>query len=109
MKGRPEAVSVATEPNQRADHGCLSGRCRDAGNSTGDAFAYCKGCHPGVIERRWTRDRVVEATLDRRRRYGRLPSSYDWSRTHVRRRWGKRCSNDWPAANGRPRAWSATC
>jgi hypothetical protein len=32
---------------------------------------------------------VVEAMLDWRRRYGRLPSSYDWSRTHARRRGGE--------------------
>jgi beta-phosphoglucomutase len=55
--------------------------CRGCGaytkprNGKGDAYAYCKCCHPGVIERRWTRERVVEAMLDWHRRHGRLPSS----------------------------------
>ena len=30
----------------------------------------------------------MEAMCDWRSRYGRLPSSYDWSRTHARRRGG---------------------
>ena len=37
------------------------------------------------------------------RRYGRLPSSYDWSRTHARRRGGEALERvrdgDWPAAS----------
>ena len=38
------------------------GVCRGCGaytqprNGKGDAYAYCKACHPGAIERRWTRD-----------------------------------------------------
>jgi hypothetical protein len=32
---------------------------------------------------------VLEAMLDWRNRYGCLPSSYDWSKTHVRRRGGE--------------------
>ncbi|MGN6171083.1 MAG: hypothetical protein ACTHQQ_23365, partial [Solirubrobacteraceae bacterium] len=55
----------------------------------GDAYAYCKACHPGAIERRWTRERVLEAMGEWRDRYGRLPSSYDWSVTHARRRGGE--------------------
>ena len=61
------------------------GVCRGCGaytqprNGKGDAYAYCKACHPGAIERRWTRVRVLEAMRDWRVRYGRLPSSYDWS------------------------------
>ena len=37
------------------------GVCRGCGaytqprNGKGDAYAYCKACHPGAIERRWTR------------------------------------------------------
>jgi hypothetical protein len=71
------------------------GVCRGCGaytqprNGKGDAYAYCKACHPGAIKRRWTPERVVEAMLDWRRRYDRLPSSYDWSRTHARRRGGE--------------------
>ena len=70
------------------------GICRGCGaytqprNGKGDAYAYCKACHPGAIERHWTRARVIEAMCDWWSRYGRLPSSYDWSRTHARRRGG---------------------
>ena len=66
------------------------GVCRDCGaytqprNGKGDAYAYCKACHPGAIEARWTRERVLAAMAEWRSRYGRLPSSYDWSRTHAR-------------------------
>jgi hypothetical protein len=60
-------------------------------------------CHPGAIERRWTRERVIDAMLDWRSLYGRMPSSYDWSRTHADRRGGEplRRLNDgaWPAAS----------
>jgi hypothetical protein len=85
------------------------GICRGCGaytqprNGKGDAYAYCKACHPGAIERRWTPGRVIEAMLDWRRRYGRLPSSYDWSRTHARRRGGEALKRlergEWPAAS----------
>ena len=38
-----------------------------------------------------------------RSRYGRLPSSYDWSRTHARRRGGEALERldegDWPPAS----------
>ena len=46
-----------------------SGVCRGCGaytqprNGKGDAYAYCKACHPGAIERRWTRERVLDAML----------------------------------------------
>ena len=72
------------------------GVCRGCGaytqprNGKGDAYAYCKACHPGAIERRWTRERVLAAMGEWLDRYGRLPSSYDWSRTHARRRGGER-------------------
>jgi AraC-like DNA-binding protein len=85
------------------------GVCRGCGaytqprNGKGDAYAYCKTCHPGAIERRWTREAVLAAMREWRDRYGRLPSSYDWSRTHARRRGGpaleKLGSGDWPAAS----------
>jgi len=83
------------------------GVCRGCGaytqprNGKGDAYAYCKACHPGATVRRWTRERVVEAMRDWRRRYVRLPTSYDWSRTHARRRGGEALERlergDWPA------------
>jgi hypothetical protein len=68
------------------------GVCRGCGaytqprNGKGDAYAYCNACHPGATEKRWTRELVLEAMLEWRERYGRLPSSYDWSRTHAGRR-----------------------
>jgi hypothetical protein len=45
------------------------GGCRGCGaytqprNRKRDAYAYCKACHPGAIERRWTCDRVLAAVL----------------------------------------------
>ena len=83
------------------------GVCRGCGaytqprNGKGDAYAYCKACHPGAIERRWTRERVLDAMRAWRTQYGRLPSSYDWSRTHARRRGGEELrrlnEGDWPS------------
>ena len=83
--------------------------CRGCGaytqprNGKGDAYAYCKACHPGAIQRRWTRERVLEAMGEWVDRYGRLPSSYDWSRTHARRRGGEAVrrleAGEWPPAS----------
>ena len=84
-----------TGEKARAVKARYQGVCRGCGaytqprNGKGDAYAYCKACHPGAIERRWTRERVLDAMRDWRDRYGRLPSSYDWSRTHARRRGGE--------------------
>jgi hypothetical protein len=70
------------------------GLCRGCGaytqprNGKGDAYRYCKRCHPGAIERKWTRELVLAAMLQWLTRYGRLPSSYDWSRTHAHKRGG---------------------
>lgn len=85
------------------------GVCRGCGaytqsrNGKGDAYAYCKACHPGAIERRWTRGRVLDAMLRWSTRYGQLPSSHDWSRTHARRRGGevleRLSTGDWPSAS----------
>jgi AraC-like DNA-binding protein len=85
------------------------GLCRGCGaytqprNGKGDAYAYCKRCHPGAIERKWTRELVIAAMLEWQIRYGRLPSSYDWSRTHAQRRGGaalKRLKEgEWPPAS----------
>jgi AraC-like DNA-binding protein len=85
------------------------GVCRGCGaytqprNGKGDAYAYCKAWHPGAIERRWTRRRVLNAMLEWRDRYGKLPSSYDWSRTHAHRRGGepleRLSAGDWPSAS----------
>jgi AraC-like DNA-binding protein len=85
------------------------GVCRGCGaytqprNGKGDAYAYCKGCHPGAIERRWPRERVLDAMRAWEGRYGRLPSSYDWSRTHATRRGAEAVERlsegEWPAAS----------
>ena len=101
----------------RAVKARYQGVCRGCGaytqprNGKGDAYAYCKACHPGAVERRWTRECVVEAMLEWRRRYGRLPSSYDWSRTHARRRGGEALKRlgggDWPAASVVSRVFGA--
>jgi hypothetical protein len=70
------------------------GVCRGCGgytqprNGEGDAYAYCKACHPGAIERRWSRARVTTTMRSWEARYGRLPTSYDWSSTHAGRRGG---------------------
>jgi AraC-like DNA-binding protein len=85
------------------------GVCRGCGaytqprNGKGDAYAYCKACHPGAIERRWTREDVLAAMREWGVRYGSLPSSYDWSRTHARRRGGEAfdrlAAGRWPSAS----------
>jgi hypothetical protein len=97
-----------TGEKARAVKARYQGVCRGCGaytqprNGKGDAYAYCKTCHPGAIERRWTRERVLDAMLRWSTRYGPLPSSYDWSRTHARRRGGepleRLCTGDWPSA-----------
>jgi hypothetical protein len=91
--------------------------CRGCGaytqprNGKGDAYAYCKACHPGAIERRWTRERVLGAMREWRSRFGTLPSSYDWSRTPARRRGGEalRRLNEgvWPAASVVAAVWGS--
>jgi hypothetical protein len=98
------------------------GMCRGCGASTaprngkGDAYAYCKACHPGAIERRWTQAAVLEAMRAWRERYGRLPSSYDWSRTHARARGGEAerrlAEGHWPSPSVVStlfETWSAAC
>jgi sigma-70-like protein len=83
------------------------GACRGCGAPTsprggkGDAYEYCKRCRPGAIARQWTRERVRDAMRAWRARYGTAPSSYDWSRTHARRRGGEALkrvrAGQWPA------------
>jgi hypothetical protein len=100
---------VPTGEKARAVKARYAGVCRVCGeytqprNGKGDAYAYCKRCHPGAIDRRWSRERVLEAMLDWEKRYGRLPSSYDWSRTHARRRDGgaleRLNEGEWPSAS----------
>jgi hypothetical protein len=66
------------------------------------------------MERRWTPERVLAAMIEWRSRYGRLPTSYDWSRTHARRRGGvavaRLAEGEWPAESVVTRlfgTWSA--
>jgi sigma-70-like protein len=83
------------------------GICRGCGaptqprNGKGDAYAYCKNCHPGAIAPKWTRERVREAMRAWQARNGTPPSSYDWSRGHARGRGGdalaRLAEGDWPA------------
>ena len=85
------------------------GVCRGCGAPTqprsrkNDAFEYCKACHPGATATRWTAARVREAMRAWQDRYGRLPSSYDWSRTHARRGGAQALERlddgDWPPAS----------
>ena len=98
-----------TGEKARAVKALYVGVCRGCGaytqprNGKGDAYAYCKPCHPGAIERRRTRVRVINAMWAWQTRYRQLPSSYDWSRTHARRRGGEALerlsTGDWPSAS----------
>jgi AcrR family transcriptional regulator len=93
----------------RAVKARYQGVCRGCGaptqprNGKGDAYEYCKSCRPGAIATEWTPARVLDAMRAWRARYGRLPSSYDWSRTHARRRGGQALERldegDWPPAS----------
>jgi AraC-like DNA-binding protein len=98
-----------TGDKARAVKARYQGVCRGCGaytqprNGKGDAYAYCKACHPGAIARRWTRQLVLAAMGEWQARYGGLPSSYDWSRTQARRR-GRRAldrlgEGNWPPAS----------
>ena len=110
--GRAEATVKAylydpTGEKARVVKRRYQGLCRGCGAPTtarggkGDAYAYCKGCHPGAIAPTRTCDWVREAMHEWRQRYGRPPSSTDWSRTHARRRGGEALkrfqARDWPA------------
>ena len=81
----------------RAVKARYQGVCRGCGaptqprNGKGDAYEYCKGCHPGAAARALTSEAVREAMRRWRSLYGAAPSSYDWSRTHARER-GRRGS-----------------
>ena len=69
------------------------------------AYACYQACHPGAIERRWTRERVLDAMRAWQARYGRWPSSYDWSgRARTRENVGERRperlrEGNWPSAS----------
>jgi AraC-like DNA-binding protein len=96
-----------TGEKARAVKARYQGVCRGCGaptqarNGKGDAYAYCKGCHPGAAARALTREAVRKAMQRWRSLHGAPPSSYDWSRTHARARGGEalaRLSGEgWPA------------
>ena len=100
---------VPTGEKARAVKARYVGVCRGCGaytqprNGKGDAYPYCKGCHPGAIARRWSRQGVLDAMREWQVLFDRLPSSYDWSRTHARRRGGpaleRLAKGEWPAAS----------
>src|SRR3954468_15903747 len=81
-----------TGEKARAVKARYRGYCRTCGadtsprNGKGDAYLYCRRCRRGAAERKWTRERVREAMRAWAELYRRAPSSYDWSRTHARRR-----------------------
>jgi hypothetical protein len=72
-------------------------------NGKGDAYADCKACYLGAIKPRWPRESVLAAMGECGGRYGWLPTSYDCSRTHARRRGGaaraRLADGRWPAAS----------
>jgi hypothetical protein len=82
------------------------GVCRGCGaptqprNGKGDAYEHCKACNPGAATQRLTRETVGQAMRLWRTRYGAPPSSYDWSRTHARKRGGdaltRLSEGNWP-------------
>jgi hypothetical protein len=73
--------------SRRATSGCAAAAAPTP--SKGDVYADSKACHPAAIKPRWTREPVLAAMRERRGRHGRLPTSYDWSRTHAHRRGGE--------------------
>jgi len=78
-----EKAKAVKRRYQGACRGC--GAPTQARNGKNDPYEYCKACHPGAIAAQWTAERVRDAMRAWQDCYGRLPSSYDWSRTHARR------------------------
>jgi transposase len=85
------------------------GVCRGCGaytqprNGKGDAYAYCQVCHPGEIERRWTRERVLDRCACSASSTADCQHTYDWSRTQARasaRRPGVRAAGQRRLAGG---------
>jgi hypothetical protein len=110
--GRAQATVKAylydpTGEKARAVKRGYQGVCRGCGAPTtarggkGDAYEFCKRCHPGAIAPMRTREWVRGAMHEWRQRYGRPPSSTDWAQTHARRRGGEALerflARDWPA------------
>ena len=81
--GRAEATVKAylydpTGEKARQVKARYQGVCRGCGASTaprngkGDAYRYCKRCHPGAIQPKWTQALVIEAMLEWLRRTARF-------------------------------------
>ena len=103
-----------TGDKARAVKARYRGVCRGCGaptaprNGKGDAYAYCKRCHPGAIAPQWTRNGFAKrcahgeraAALRRRPTTGRAP-------THAGA--AARRSNDYKPENGPRRPPSSIC
>ena len=81
------------------------GVCRGCGaptsarNGKGEAYAYCKRCRPGAIERQWTRERSREAMRAWRGGTGlRRPPTTGRAPTHAGA--AAKRSNDYRPENG---------
>jgi hypothetical protein len=77
--------------SKRDTRACAAAAARARGRATAKVTPT-RTASAAILARsspRWTRERVLEAMGAWRARYGRLPSSYDWSRTHARRRGGE--------------------
>ena len=84
------------------------GVCRGCGaytqprNGKGDAYATARPATPARSSRAG-RASSCSRRCAMAERYGRLPSSYDWSRTHARRRGGQALERlnrvEWPSAS----------
>ncbi len=92
--GRAEATIKTylydpTGEKARAVKARYRGVCRGCGapttprNGKGDAYGYCKRCHPGAIAPQWTRERVREAMRAWQARYGDAPRMTGRARTQA--------------------------
>ena len=89
--------------SRRATGECVAaaGRPPRHGTARATPTRIANAAIPARSRRQWTRERVREAMRAWRARYGAAPSSYDWSRTHARRRGGEALkrlqAGEWPA------------
>jgi AcrR family transcriptional regulator len=106
-----------TGQKARAVKARYRGVCRGCGaptsarNGKGDAYPYCKRCHPGAIERQWTRERVRDAMRAWHARYFSQPTSFDWSVSHASRRGPNALARpqdaEWPPVSEVYGSWAA--
>lgn len=109
-----------TGETARAVKARYAGVCRACGAPIsargGDAYAYCKKCHPGAIERAWTRERVREAMRAWEARYGQptdLLCLVGLAREQARARSARAAAEaKWPPASTASEvygSWAAAC